>query len=105
MNTSQLTMSSSEEVEEVLPAFVSAISNPSPLIYFHHVIDPETTKLTVQVLGANISFVFSHRRAKAINSRSTIEEQLENKTTGFISIISAKSQRVVLAAAESGHGL
>ncbi|KAF5267156.1 hypothetical protein BFJ70_g11767 [Fusarium oxysporum] len=105
MNTPQSAASSSEEVEEVLPVFVSAISNPSPLIYFHHIIDSETTKLTVQVLGANISFVFSHRQAKTINRRSTIERQLENKTTGFISIVSAKSQRVVLAAAESGHGL
>ncbi|KAF9775518.1 hypothetical protein IL306_006368 [Fusarium sp. DS 682] len=98
-------MSSSGEVEEVLPAFVSAISNPSPLIYFHHVIDAETTKLTVQVLGANISFVFSHRRAKAFVSKSKIENQLENKTAGFIAVVSAKTQRVVLAAAESGHGL
>ncbi|KAF4337389.1 hypothetical protein FBEOM_8773 [Fusarium beomiforme] len=105
MNTPQSTMSSSEEVEEVLPAIVSAISNPSPLIYFHHVIDAETTKLTVQVLGANISFVFSHRRAKAISSKSKIERQLENKTAGFVALVSANSQRVVLAAAESGHGL
>ncbi|KAF5965725.1 hypothetical protein FBULB1_12065 [Fusarium bulbicola] len=105
MNTPQSEVSSSEEVEEVLPVFVSAISSPSPLIYFHHIIDPETTKLTVQVLGANISFVFSHRRAKSVISRSQIEAQLENKTTGFLCIVSAKSQRVVLAAAESGHGL
>ncbi|KAF5716385.1 hypothetical protein FMUND_6338 [Fusarium mundagurra] len=105
MNTPQSEVSSSEEVEEVLPVFVSAISSPSPLIYFYHIIDPETTKLTVQVLGANISFVFSHRRAKTVISRSQIEAQLENKTTGFISIVSATSQRVVLAAAESGHGL
>nr|RBQ84314.1 hypothetical protein FVER53263_09110 [Fusarium verticillioides] len=84
MNTPQSEVSSPEEVEEVLPVFVSAISSPSPLIYFHHVIDPDTTKLTAQVLGANISFVFSHR---------------------FISIVSATSRRVVLAAAESGHGL
>ncbi|KAF4943632.1 hypothetical protein FGADI_13283 [Fusarium gaditjirri] len=105
MNTPQSAASSSEEVEEALPVFVSAISNPSPLIYFHHIIDPETTKLTVQVLGASISFVFSHRRAKIIKSKSDIASQLENKTTGFISIVSAESQRVVLAAAESGHGL
>ncbi|KAF5588922.1 hypothetical protein FPANT_6482 [Fusarium pseudoanthophilum] len=105
MNTPQSEVSSSEEVEEVLPVFVSAISNPSPLIYFHHVIDPDTTKLTAQVLGANISFVFSHRRAKNFLCRSTLEAQLENKTTGFISIVSATSRRVVLAAAESGHGL
>ncbi|KAF4437718.1 hypothetical protein FACUT_5433 [Fusarium acutatum] len=105
MNAPQSAVSSSEDVEEVLPVFVSAISSPSPLIYFHHIIDPETTKLTAQVLGANISFVFSHRRAKTIISRSKIDAQLENKTTGFISIVSATSQRVVLAAAESGHGL
>ncbi|CVL01804.1 uncharacterized protein FMAN_07966 [Fusarium mangiferae] len=105
MTTLQSAASSSDEVEEVLPVFVSAISSPSPLIYFHHVIDPETTKLTVQVLGANISFVFSHRRAKTVIGRSRIEAQLENKTTGFTSIVSATSQRVVLAAAESGHGL
>ncbi|GKU02856.1 hypothetical protein FLAG1_05267 [Fusarium langsethiae] len=95
---------SSEEVAEVLPAFVSSISKSSPLIFFYHIIDPETTKLTIQVLGANISFQFSHQRAKTVLSPSKIAGQLENKTVGFIAVATPQSQRIVLAAAESGHG-
>ncbi|KAF5678306.1 hypothetical protein FHETE_1280 [Fusarium heterosporum] len=98
-------MSTSEEVEEVLPTFVSCITKPSPLLYFHHVIDPDDTTLTVQVLGANISFKFSHLKTKNALSRSTVASQLENKTTGFIALVKPNSQRVVLAAAESGHGM
>ncbi|KAM0352468.1 hypothetical protein ACHAPU_002135 [Fusarium lateritium] len=98
-------MSTSEEVEEVLPTFVSSITKPSPLIYFHHVIDPDDTTLTVQVLGANISFKFSHLKTKNALSRSTVASQLEKKTTGFIALVKPNSQRVVLAAAESGHGM
>jgi hypothetical protein len=98
-------MSASEEVTEVLPTFVSSITKSSPLVYFYHVIDPETATLTVQVLGANISFKFSHLKAKAVNTKSTIMQQLENKTTGFIALVTLDSRRIVLAAAESGHGL
>ncbi|KAF4962433.1 hypothetical protein FSARC_9487 [Fusarium sarcochroum] len=98
-------MSNSEEVSEILPTFVSSVSKSSPAIYFHHIIDPEDTTLTVQVLGANLSFKFSHTRAKATSKQSTILRQLENKTTGFIALTTPKSQRVVLAVAESGHGL
>ncbi|KAF4458190.1 hypothetical protein F53441_41 [Fusarium austroafricanum] len=105
MSLPQTTMSNTDEVEEVLPTFVSAISSPTPLIYFHHVIDPETTMLKVQVLGANISFKFTHSRAKTVTTQSRIAAQLENKTTGFIAVVTPQSQRVVLAAAESGHGL
>lgn len=102
---SQAEMSTSEEVTEVLPTFVSSITKSSPLVYFYHVIDPETATLTVQVLGANISFKFSHLKAKAVNNPSTITQQLENKTTGFIALVTLDSRRIVLAAAESGHGL
>lgn len=98
-------MSTSEEVTEVLPTFVSSITKSSPLVYFYHVIDAETATLTVQVLGANISFKFSHPKARAVNSLSTITQQLENKTTGFIALVTLNSRRIVLAAAESGHGL
>jgi hypothetical protein len=97
-------MQISEEVAEVLPTFVSSISKTSPLIFFYHIIDPEETTLTVQVLGANISFKFSHQRAKTVLSRSKIVLQLENKTTGFVAVATPQSQRIVLAAAESGHG-
>ncbi|RGP75787.1 hypothetical protein FLONG3_5544 [Fusarium longipes] len=97
-------MQSSEEVAEVLPKFVSSISKSSPLIFFYHIINPEKTTLTVQVLGANISFKFSHKRAKVHSSQSTIARQLENKTTGFIAVATRESERIVLAAAESGHG-
>ncbi|KAH7192689.1 uncharacterized protein B0J16DRAFT_361114 [Fusarium flagelliforme] len=96
---------SSEEVAEVLPKFVSSISKSSPLIFFYHMIDAEETTLTVQVLGANISFKFSHQRAKRFISQSGITKQLENKTTGFIAVATSQAQRIVLAAAESGHGL
>jgi hypothetical protein len=68
-------------------------------------IDTEATTLTVQVLGANISFKFSHQRAKRFISQSSIAKQLENKTTGFIAVATPQAQRIVLAAAESGHGL
>ncbi|SPJ81719.1 uncharacterized protein FTOL_09124 [Fusarium torulosum] len=98
-------MSTSEEVTEVLPTFVSSITKSSPLVYFYHVVDPETATLTVQVLGANISFKFSHLKAKAVTKQSTIMRQLENKTTGFIALVTLNSRRIVLAAAESGHGL
>ena len=96
---------SSEEVAELLPKFVSSISKSSPLIFFYHMIDAEETTLTVQVLGANISFKFSHQRAKRFISQGGITRQLENKTTGFIAVATPQAQRIVLAAAESGHGL
>ncbi|KAM0200723.1 hypothetical protein ACHAPA_008179 [Fusarium lateritium] len=97
-------MSNSEEVTEVLPTFVSSITKSSPLVYFYHSVDPETATLTVQVLGANISFKFSHLKAKAVISQSRITRQLDNKTTGFIALVTRNSRRIVLAAAESGHG-
>ncbi|CEI66504.1 unnamed protein product [Fusarium venenatum] len=103
-NLPSANMQSSEEVAEVLPTFVSSISKSSPLIFFYHIIDPETTALTIRVLGANISFQFSHQRAKPFLSRSNILRQLENKTVGFIAVATPQSQRIVLAAAESGHG-
>ncbi|KAM0373566.1 hypothetical protein HYE67_010427 [Fusarium culmorum] len=103
-NIPSASIQSSEEVAEVLPTFVSTISKTSPLIFFYHIIDPERTTLTIQVLGANISFQFSHRRAKTILSRSKIARQLENKTVGFIAVATPQSQRIVLASAESGHG-
>ncbi|KAL4725508.1 hypothetical protein ACLX1H_007657 [Fusarium chlamydosporum] len=104
-NLSSSNVQSSEEIAEVLPTFVSSISKSSPLIFFYHITNPEDTTLTVQVLGANISFKFSHQRAKAYVSRSKLVRQLENKTTGFIAVATPQSQRIVLAAAESGHGL
>ncbi|KAJ4260620.1 hypothetical protein NW762_007364 [Fusarium torreyae] len=98
-------MANSEEPTEILPTFVSSVTKSSPVIYFHHIIDAEATTLTVQVLGANLSFQFSHLRAKATTKNSTILRQLENKTTGFVALATPTSQRIVLAVAESGHGL
>ncbi|KAF4980292.1 hypothetical protein FZEAL_3663 [Fusarium zealandicum] len=97
-------MSQHQEVTEVLPSFVSSIGTRSPVIYFHHIIDADLATLTVQVLGMNLTLRFSHNRAKRVLARSSIQMQLENKTVGFLALAAPSSQRVVLAAAESGHG-
>ncbi|KAF4468263.1 hypothetical protein FALBO_4882 [Fusarium albosuccineum] len=97
-------MTDSLELSEVLPTFISSSSATSALVYFHHVVDPETATLTVQVLGANLTFKFRHTRARRISRMSHIGHQLENKTTGFLALVGPSSKRIVLAAAESGHG-
>lgn len=97
-------MSSFQEVIEVPPTFLSSIETQPPPIYFHHVIDTETATLRVQVLGANLTFTLSHRRALRAVRPSQIAKQLENKTTGFLALVTRSRERVVLVAAESGHG-
>ncbi|KAM0431086.1 hypothetical protein ACHAPT_005725 [Fusarium lateritium] len=97
-------MSTFQEVIEVPTTFISSITTQPPPIYFHHVIDPEAATLKVQVLGADLSFTFSHKRAKKVATPSKISYQLENKTTGFLALVSRCRERIVLAAAESGHG-
>ncbi|KAM5353874.1 hypothetical protein ACJ41O_000524 [Fusarium nematophilum] len=94
-----------EEVAEVPPTFVSSISAGCPPLYFFHVVDPEAATLTVQVLGTNLTLKFTHGRAKQIPLKSSsISSQLDNKTVGFVALVSRSTERIVLAAAESGHG-
>ncbi|RSM04829.1 hypothetical protein CDV31_009856 [Fusarium ambrosium] len=97
-------MSNFQEVIEVPPTFLSSIETQPPPIYFHHVIDTETATLKVMVLGANLTFTFSHKRALKVVRPSQIAKQLENKTTGFLALVTRSRERVVLVAAESGHG-
>ncbi|KAI8667322.1 hypothetical protein LRP88_00925 [Fusarium phalaenopsidis] len=97
-------MSNFQEVIEVPPTFLSSIETQPPPIYFHHVIDTETATLKVMVLGANLTFTFAHKRALKVVRPSQIAKQLENKTTGFLALVTRSRERVVLVAAESGHG-
>ncbi|UPL03290.1 hypothetical protein LCI18_014224 [Fusarium solani-melongenae] len=97
-------MSNFQEVIEVPPTFLSSIETQPPPIYFHHVIDTETATLKVMVLGANLTFTFAHKRALKVARPSQIAKQLENKTTGFLALVTRSRERVVLVAAESGHG-
>ncbi|KAF7559795.1 hypothetical protein G7046_g4343 [Stylonectria norvegica] len=87
-----------------LPIFISPNRSVTPLIYFHHIIDPDLATLTVEVIGPNLSFTFTHSRAKILISRSQINYQLERKTVGFLSLTTASGDRVILASAQSGHG-
>ncbi|KAJ3464009.1 hypothetical protein MRS44_008795 [Fusarium solani] len=93
-----------QEVIGVPPTFLSSIETQPPPIYFHHVIDTETATLKVMVLGANLTFTFAHKRALKVVRPSQIAKQLENKTTGFLALVTRSRERVVLVAAESGHG-
>lgn len=76
----------------------------SELFYFHHIINPSSTALIIQALGPNMTFKFTHRRAKRILSPSKIITVLEGKVVGLLTLIAKDGRRVVLASAESGHG-
>lgn len=74
-----------------------------PFFYFHHIIDGENALLTVEVIGPNLSFTFSHRRARGVRGTGSIAVRLERKATGFLALVKGE-ERHVLALAESGHG-
>lgn len=83
--------------------FASSFVNAEKFFYFHHIVDAENALLTVEVIGPNLLFTFSHHRAKGLRRTSSIGTRLENKTAGFLALIK-NDVRHVLAQAESGHG-
>ncbi|KAM0665307.1 hypothetical protein ACQRIU_005568 [Beauveria bassiana] len=68
--------------------------------YLHH-IDKQSGSLRVQVLGYGLSKTFQHHYSQANDSNKTI---LDKKTSGFLTAVT-NSQKIVLAWAESGHGI
>ncbi|ODA81251.2 hypothetical protein RJ55_04215 [Drechmeria coniospora] len=114
-----------------IPPFDRRFASPVAQFYFLHIIDCDTATLEVQVLGANLSFTFTHSRALQASCPS-----IERKTTGFLAMVRSQrrqqmppghsidaphdcseresleggieggnEQRIVLAWAESGHGV
>ncbi|KAH6893452.1 hypothetical protein B0T10DRAFT_604662 [Thelonectria olida] len=87
-----------------IPTFITSNEVASPFFYFRHIVDPDDATLKVQAIGPDLEFTFTHSRAKAMFSRSKIKFQLEQKTAGFVALVTNTGHRVVLSAAESGHG-
>lgn len=90
-----------------LPEFDAAFHDALSPCYFHHVIDPTAATLRVEVLGPNLAYTFRHGRAKELRlASSNITARLEAKVTGFLALKTGNGQqRVVLAWAQSGHGV
>ncbi|KAL7917635.1 hypothetical protein ACQKWADRAFT_306322 [Trichoderma austrokoningii] len=90
-----------------LPEFDVSFRDTLPSFYFHHIIDPIAATLRVEVLGPNLAYTFRHDRAKEKRlPASTIFRRLNCKTTGFLALrTDAGKKRIVLAWAESGHGV
>ncbi|KAM0451861.1 hypothetical protein ACHAO4_005818 [Trichoderma viride] len=90
-----------------LPEFDISFRDTLPSFYFHHIIDPIAATLRVEVLGPNLAYTFRHDRAKEKRlPASTIFKRLSRKTTGFLALrADAGKKRIVLAWAESGHGV
>lgn len=102
-------MSSSSQEEEVQSegfetTFITSTQNRTSPIYFHYKVDPSKASLEVEVLGPNLSFTFSHLRARRFISASGLANQMKNKTVGFLAVVRNDGKRVVLASAQSGHG-
>ncbi|KAH7144508.1 hypothetical protein B0J13DRAFT_525880 [Dactylonectria estremocensis] len=95
---------SNPEVNQTLPVFVSSNRSSCPYFYFLHIVDPEEATLTVQVIGPNLLFKFTHSRAKALFPLSHITARLIAKTVGFLALVTPAGERLVLTAAQSGHG-
>ncbi|ETS01585.1 hypothetical protein M419DRAFT_56787, partial [Trichoderma reesei RUT C-30] len=89
------------------PEFDAAFHDALSPCYFHHVIDPTAATLRVEVLGPNLAYTFRHGRAKELRlASSNITARLEAKVTGFLALKTGNGQqRVVLAWAQSGHGV
>lgn len=85
------------------PRFISSFTNALPFFYFHHIIDADNALLTVEVIGPNLSFTFSHARAKGFSGPAAVAARLTCKTVGFLSLVRG-DDRHVLALAQSGHG-
>lgn len=70
--------------------------------YFLHHVDEDAQTLRVQVLGYGISNTFPHQQSATDNRKRMT---LAKKTTGFLAAVTASQKRIVLAWAESGHGI
>ncbi|KAH6976048.1 hypothetical protein BKA56DRAFT_658042 [Ilyonectria sp. MPI-CAGE-AT-0026] len=92
------------EADGPLPLFISSNQASSPFFYFHHIINAEDASLTVQVIGPNLEFTFTHSRARGVLNNSNIEFRLAAKTVGFLALVTPTGERAVLTSAESGHG-
>lgn len=90
-----------------LPEFDVSFRDTLPSFYFHHIIDPVAATLRVEVLGPNLAYTFRHDRAKEKRiPASAMFRRLSDKTTGFLALrTDAGKKRIVLAWAESGHGV
>ncbi|KAL6818744.1 hypothetical protein GGI42DRAFT_310618 [Trichoderma sp. SZMC 28013] len=90
-----------------LPEFDAAFRDTTSSCYFHHIIDVDDATLRVEVLGPNLAYTFRHERAKELRlTASVISKRLEAKVTGFLALRTGRNQkRVVLAWAQSGHGI
>ncbi|KAK4085488.1 uncharacterized protein Triagg1_478 [Trichoderma aggressivum f. europaeum] len=90
-----------------LPEFDAAFRDTTSSCYFHHIIDVTDATLRVEVLGPNLVYTFRHERAKELRlADSVISKRLEAKVTGFLALRTGRNQkRVVLAWAQSGHGI
>ncbi|KAL6864232.1 hypothetical protein J3F83DRAFT_154458 [Trichoderma novae-zelandiae] len=97
-----------EEVSQRrLLEFDAAFHDTLSPCYFHHVIDPAAATLRVEVLGPNLAYTFRHDRAKELRlASSNITARLEAKVTGFLALKTGNGQqRIVMAWAQSGHGV
>ncbi|PTB75950.1 hypothetical protein M440DRAFT_1265042 [Trichoderma longibrachiatum ATCC 18648] len=96
-----------ETSQRRLPEFDAGFHDALSPCYFHHIIDPATATLRVEVLGPNLTYTFRHDRAKQLRlASSNITARLEAKVTGFLALKTGNGQqRVVLAWAQSGHGV
>lgn len=83
-------------------SFDSSIFQDTPAAFFYHSVDPARAALRVRVLGANLTQTFSHHYPPEARATPTV---LEKKTTGFLTTVTASGKRIVLAWAESGHGI
>lgn len=70
--------------------------------YFLHQVDQASRTLHVQILGAGLSNKFLHRRPGKDDCKQIT---LAKKTSGFLAATTASHKRIVLAWAESGHGI
>lgn len=96
---------SAEGRQEVIPRFTSTFSNPSPRLYFYHIVDPRELTLQVHLLGTNLSQTFRHGVTTQLLPRVDVARALERKTAGFVALVQANNgERIPLVWAESGHG-
>lgn len=82
--------------------FDSKFHDASHPRYFYHSIDAAAGVLKVQVLGPNLTQTFHHQHRPG---HKMDRNNLFRKTTGFLAAIGSSGKRVILAWAESGHGL
>ncbi|XWW97660.1 hypothetical protein V2A60_005645 [Cordyceps javanica] len=71
-------------------------------IFYLHTIDEETGAVRVQILRSHLEKTFRHHYAQ---ENSNNRKDLPKKTSGFLAVVTASSRPIILAWAESGHGL